>query len=338
MSRLDRRLTILRGKRNGAFDPDQYYLERARRTRSARQVRIRLRQMAPVVLLTPRWSQPERFLDDLATDLRIGEPGILARSLSLLPLHGRTQHQAWAWLAQAVTDFCGLSLDGPAWQAVSRHGFRTVLRNLFERAEESDARRCLMIHGMEHCHIDAMRDLIEVFDAHVHQTTGPRRFNLLLAGATESPRFEFAGAEPIVLPDFDDVEAVEVLVEHLGPAEPHRLRSIVALVGGIPAVLDALGAEPPSHLGDILHSPDAVWRVLGQLAIEIRQAFEIVAADDGLLQRLEHIARDGSVDEDHDVDGRLVRAGLVQTRRSPTGRGRVTTLRAPVFADLALAS
>lgn len=336
MNRLDRRLTILRGKRERAFDPDQLYYEKARRTRIARRVRGRLRRLEPVALITPRWSQPHRFLDDVATDLLIGEPSVTCRTLSLAPLHGRTQHQAWAWLVQAITEFCNLSLDGPAWQAVSRHGFRTVMRNLLQRAEISGMRRCLMIHGMEHCHVEALHDLIEVFDEHVRVTGEGRCFNLLLAGAIESPTFEFAGTRPILLPDFAEIEAVEILVEHLGPLEPHRLRSVVELVGGVPAILDALGAEPEGRLSEIVQDRSAVWRVLGNLALEIRSTFDIVAADSELMQRLETIAREGQVPEEPS-DFHLVRAGLIDTRQAQGG-GRVSQMRAPVFADLALAS
>lgn len=338
MNRLDRRLAILRGKREGAFDTDQYYLERARRTRISRQVRNRLRRMEPVALVTPRWSQPQRFLDDVATDLLLGEPAVTCRTLNLLPLHGRTQHQAWAWLVQAITELCGLTLDGPAWQAVSRLGFRTVVRSLLARAEASGTRRCLMIHGMEHCQVDALHDLIEIFDDHVRSTGRKRRFNLLLAGAIESPGFVFAGAEPVTLPDFSEMEAVEVLVEHLGPLEAHRLRSVVALVGGVPAMLDALGSEPEGRLSEIMQDREAVWRVLGHLALEIRSAFDIVAADSDLMQRLELIAREGPLPEEPEQDARLVRAGLVDTKPSKVGRGKLSDLRAPVFADLALAS
>ena len=64
MHRLDRRIRILRGKRNGAFDPDQYYLERASRAKVARKVRFHLRRMDPVVLITPRWSEARVFLEE----------------------------------------------------------------------------------------------------------------------------------------------------------------------------------------------------------------------------------------------------------------------------------
>ena len=45
MHRLDRRIRILRGKREGAFDKNQYVLELAFRARASRKVRMALRAM-----------------------------------------------------------------------------------------------------------------------------------------------------------------------------------------------------------------------------------------------------------------------------------------------------
>lgn len=333
--RLDRRLAILRGKREGAFDRDQYYLEHAERARAARKVRSLLRRMQPVTLVTPRWSQPRRFLDDVAVDLMLGEPAVRCRTLSLQPLEGRTPHQAWSWIVLAITEFCGLPIDGPAWQVVSRHGFRHVLRELLAKADEGE-RRCLMIHGLEHIHVEALRDLMEVFEDHVHHREGEARFNLALAGSIDAPHFEFGGMERIVLPDFSESEALEALVEHLGPLDLPRLRSVVALVGGIPALLDTLGGEAADRLSEVLADRRSVWRVLGNLAIEIQRTFDIVASDDRLLGRLEEIARNGPQPEDPSRDDALGRAGL--TRVDGPGVRRQTSLRAPVLGDLALAS
>lgn len=333
MNRLERRLAILRGKRQGAFDPDQYHFEHARRTRVARRVRTRLRRLEPVTLVTPRWSQARRFLDDLATDLAVGEPAVACRTLDCAPLRDRTRHQAQAWFVEALTEFCGLTLDGPSWQAVARLGFRTVVRSLLTRADATDTRRCLMLHGAEHIPSEALDDLISAFDEHVRAAGTSRRFNLLVAGRSGLPAFE--GQRHDELPDFAEAEAMEVLVEHLGPLEPHRLRSVVALVGGVPAILDALGAEPDHRLTDIVQDRDAVWRAIGRLANEIRSAFTHVASDGGLIRRFERIAREGPVPEEPERDDRLRRAGFVEVDRAVGGR--VSQLRAPVFADLALA-
>lgn len=330
--RLDRRLTILRGKRAGAFDRDQYYLEGATRARVARKTRCYLRNMQPVVLITPRWSQPRRFLDDVAVDLIVGSPSVYCRTLSFRPLDGRTPYQAWSWLVQAIVEFCGLTVQGDARRAESRHGFRVVMKELFRRAER-ESRRCLMIHAAEHIHVEALQDFISVFEDHLHHRTTSPGFNLLLAGAMDAPHLEFEGARRLVLPDFTETEALEALVEHLGPDNLPRLQSLVTTVGGIPAVLDALGTEASGRISDVVADRASFWRTLGSLGQEIRRTFDIVAGDPSLSARLQELARSGPLPPDSRRDARLLRAGLVHQIGKQAHR-TTTRLRAPVFADL----
>jgi hypothetical protein len=326
--RLNRRLAILRGKRQSSFDPDQYYLEAAPRARVARRIRVLLRRGSPVVLVTPRWTQTRQFLDDLATDLLVGTPAVECRTLSLAPLEGRTPHQAWNWLVQAVTEFCLLvGESGAAWRMASRQGFRHTLKTLFERAEEGP-RRCLMIHGLEHMHVEALRDLIEVFEDHLHHREGPGRFNLLLAGSIDAPHFEFAGLTRLVLADPSEVEAVETLVEHLGPKDAGRLRDLVDVVGGIPAVLDVFGTDASASIGGVIADRSSVWRALGNLALELRRAWELVSTDDTAGDRLLELAATSESLPSRPSDEALVRAGLVVTERGST------RIRARMLADL----
>ena len=332
INRLERRIAILRGKRDGAFDPDQRYLERAWRARVTRQVRVHARRMEPVTVVTPRWSQPRRFLDDLSADLLLGEPSVVARPLSLAPLQGRTPHQAWAWLVQAITEFCHLPLDGPAWQVVSRRGFRHVMAELFARAEEGDRRRCLMIHGLEHIHVEALRDLIAVFSDHVDQRAGEPRFNLLLCSGVDAEHFHFEGFRRVTLPDYGHEEAIEALVEHIGPREPGFLQALIEVVGGVPAFIDVLGSQP-QRLAEVVADPDAVWRVLGATALDLRNAVEIATANPDAAARLEHLAREGEAPPSP-IDTSLLDAGLI--RRDPVG-GR-TRLRSPLIAHLLIDS
>jgi hypothetical protein len=327
INRLERRIAILRGKRDGSFDPDQRYLEQAWRNRIARQVRVHARRMEPVTIVTPRWSQARRFLDDLSGDLLLGEPAVVARPLSLLPLQGRTPHQAWAWLVQAITEFCRLSLDGPAWQVVSRRGFRHVMAELFARAEDGE-RRCLMIHGLEHIHVEALRDLISAFSEHVAQREGEARFNLLLCSGVDAEHFRFPGFRRVVLSDYGDEEAVEALVEHIGPKERGFLEGIVEVVGGVPAFIDVLGSQP-QRLAEVVADPDSVWRVLGSAAVDLRSVVEIATADPDASARLEFLASEGSAPP-APTDHSLFDAGLV--RRDPLD-GR-TRLRSPLIAQL----
>jgi hypothetical protein len=123
------------------------------------------------------------------------------------------------------------------------------------------------------------------------------------------------------------------LVEHLGPLDRYTLQSVVDVVGGVPEILQRLGTLGTEALTQVTHHPESVWRVLGQLAIEIRGAFEIVAADSALSDRLEQLAKGGPLPQQPAQDFALMRAGLIKQ----SARNHTSQLRAPVFSKLALA-
>jgi len=137
-----------------------------------------------------------------------------------------------------------------------------------------------------------------------------------------------------MLADYGQSEAMNALVEQLGPQASHRLQTIVAHIGGVPAVLDALVAAGQSAVNAVVADPTSVWDVLTSLSPEIRQAFQIVRADHVLSERLETIAKEGLVPIDLLSDPPLEMAGLIH--RHPQRNDRVE-IRAPVFAALALA-
>lgn len=334
MNRLTRRIAILRSKKQyGAFDRNQYWQERTDRARAARKVRFHLRATQPVLMVTPRWSHAQRFLDDVAVDLGMGTPAIQARTLSLQPLAGKTLHQSWAWIVAAFTGFLEVELEGPAWQAVSRAGFRTVMSELFDAAQRGP-HRCLMIHAVENLSLEALDDLVKVF-AEYDMRTPDRRFNLLLAGVVDSPYLDVPSVARVVLPDFTVFEAVDALVEHLGPMDRARLESAVGVVGGIPALLEAIAAGTPERVAEVARSRDVMRNVVGPLADEVRGAMDVVNSSQPLNARLEHLARAGAQPSEQELDARLWLAGLVRFfRRDGVER---TAIRAPWFADLALA-
>lgn len=287
--------------------------------------------MAPVVLITPRWSRSYRFLDDVKVDLAIGRPRIACQTLSLEPLQGHTVHESWTWLVRAMSEFCELGIQGPVSQAVSRNGFRHVMSGLFDASTEGP-RRALLIHGLEHLHVEARDDLIRVFEEHVRRAQSARRLNLLLAGTVDAPSFAVRGASRLVLPDFAPQEAVEALVEHTGLVQRGQLDKVVKVVGGVPALVDAVGLAAENGEGLVM-SREALLRALGPLADEVRGAVAIVSSVEGLADRLDEVASSGPLPVDAEWDGMLERAGLVQS----TGARRPghVALRAPLFAELA---
>lgn len=333
MHRLDRRIRLLRGKRDGAFDPNQYYLERAFRARAARKVRLMLRRMQPVILITPRWSAAPQFLDDLTVDLAIGKPRIECRTLSMAPVIGRSVHEARTWVVRALQEFTGATVDGPVSQAVDRQGFRHVMAEMLSGAR-TGPRRALLIHQLEHLHVEARDDLIKVFEEHMAEFEDERRVNLLLAGSVDVPTFEMAGAERVVLVDYSGVEAVEALAEHSRPIERAVLQRAVDVVGGVPELLHRLGSNADERGGRIAENREEIFRDLGPLTDEIRGAIDIVEANELLASRFEEIAQLGPLPFDEQKDLPLVRAGLVQERYG--GRAARVEVRCPAFSQMAL--
>lgn len=329
MNRLDRRLRILRGKRNGAYSTDQVYFEAATRGRAARRVRMAILRLRPVLLITPRWSQVPRFLDDIALDLQIHSPPLESRVLSLSPLQGRPPHETWGWLVKGLTEFCEVEIAGRVAQAVNRQGFRAVLAQLFARTT-TNSPRALLMHGFEHLHVETRDDLLTVYRDHLETVGTNRRVVLLFAGAIDGPNFELEDAERIVLPDFGPEEAMEALAEYTGPTDRDRMSRLLDVIGGVPALIDRLGSDAEAN-GKVAIDRDLIWRALGSLAEEVRGAVAIVSSVDGLAERLDDIAKAGSLPEDAKTDRMLVRAGLLAVSGPP----RKVSLRAPMFAEIA---
>lgn len=330
MNRLERRTWLLRGKREGAYDVDQLWHEGAQRSRVARRLRVLLRRNDPVVLVTPRWSQPARFLDDLALDLQVGSPRVRARVLSLQPLQARSVVETWQWLVRAIAEFAPrAALNSRASQCVDRHGFRSVLDQMLTRTIVGP-RQVLLIHSLEHLHLEVRQDLWEAFSGHVEAAGAHRTFNLLLAGALEPQAFDIENTNRMVLPDFSHAEAIEAIVEHVGPVDSARLESVWNLFGGVPALIEQIGRA--SESSELSGDRDALWRALGPLADEVRGAVAIVSAVDGLGERLEEILKAGETPEISSSDRMLLRAGLLTERGQ---EARSVRLRAPVFAALA---
>ncbi len=192
--------------------------------------------------------------------------------------------------------------------------------------------RCLMLHGLEHAPLEAVNDLVHVFEQHRERNGSRRCFNLLLCGSVDSSLIDFDATEKILLTDFAREEALGALIELLGPDEPALLQEAIDLIGGVPALLDAVGQESRSVVREIIQNRDAIWRLLGKLASEIRGAIEIVTGDDTCAGRLELLVRDGPQHDTADADPTLIRAGLAL--RDP--RTDALRVRAPIFSDLAL--
>jgi hypothetical protein len=319
VNRFERRLVILRAKRNGCFDADQYLLERAVRTRAARKIRALLRQMRPIVLQTPRWSSPARFLDDVAGDLAVSAGTLEARMFEAHGAKGGDGRALWAFMISAFIDLCEVELDGPLHTAVDRRGFRQVLREVFERAQHGPP-RALMLVGVEQMALEARSDLVQAFEEHARTAGADRRVNLLLAG-TSTAGVSLEGAARLSLPDYGKLEAIEALVEYFGPVELSPLEAAAVQTGGVPAFIDAIGTQAGG--AGLPTDPDELWRALGPLADDVRSVVDIAAADPAVADRLEALSAGPGTRSA--VDGGLLGSGLVREG------DRLTHLRSPVL-------
>jgi hypothetical protein len=270
-------------------------------------------------------------LDELVVDLQIGRPRVACRVAPLGVVKGRHTHEVWSFLIRSLVEACHLELSGPVSQPVDRHGFVEVLSTLLDRTVDGP-RRALLLLGAEHLDVDTLRDVVGAWRNHAARHGAARRFNLLIAGAVALPKDDFGELETVVLPDLGIDEAVDALHEYLDRGTPAEVEISAALVGGVPALLHAVGLEAEKS-ARIPATQDGVWRALGGLADELRGVVDIVAADEQLAQRIEDVARAGMAPLNPTVDPKLVRAGLF--RVVPQHRLAHVTVRAPVLAQLA---
>ena len=312
MSRLQRRVehpSLVREQ--GSFNPDQHELEAAIRGRTSRKVRAHLRRMDPVVLTTPRWSEPQAFLEDLALDLAVGEPALGCRTVSFRPLKGRPVTEAWHFVMQVLAQ-----LSEREWTEVrtpsvaDRRGLRTVCRDLLLRAqdhrrEDAHPQVALLGHGAEHLPVEVVEDLGEAWARFAQEIPHDRRATLLLAGS------------------------VDALVGQAGPAGRRELEGAARFTGGIPALVTALGHGARGN-GSMPSGEAALLRAIGPLADEIRYAVDIASGKSELADRLDSLRRGDPLIEVPELDRPLALAGLLKRVRL-LGEDRVL-LRAPAIA------
>jgi hypothetical protein len=330
-NRLVRRVTLLKARRAGTFDPDQLYQEGAWRGRVARQCRVAMRRQRLLFLLAPRWSRPDRFLDELASDLLIGRPRVSCAVLPLAVVHGRAPHEIEGYILRAVAEVANLDPSGAAHQPVTRDGFREILAGQLAQTV-SGPQRALLLLGVEHVSLELVQDLYDTLVAHAAEVGERRRFNILFSGSVALPRGRFPEILQQMLPDYGPDEAAQAVHEYVDLASDRDADLAAALVGGVPALLHAVGVgAEKSH--DLPTTQEAIWECLGPLADELRAAVAIVAADQGQADRLEALARAGSSVVAPEIDGRLIRAGVI--RGVPRVRVARVVVRAPILAQLA---
>lgn len=326
-------------RRAQAFDAEQRFIETALRGRSARQVRACLRRMEPVFVVTPRWSRPQAFLEEIALDLAVGEPAIGCRTVGFRPHRGRAPASTWPLMLQILNQLGrGGGTTGMVATAVDREGFRAGVGEALEAAHQSSRHRlAVLLHGIEHMPVEVLSDLVEQWSAYRERHPEGLRVALLMAGSELPPWLSLPDLHRVELEDYSEAETIAALVARCGPMAPRRLMALARFTGGVPAMVEAVaemiaaGREglPVAASRGARLDVDLLLQGMGPVADEIRGAMDIVSARGELSDRLSTLSRDGAAPRAAS-DEALFAAGLLKRVRA-TGQ---VSLRAPALAAM----
>ena len=333
MTRIARKIARSKMNAPSCFDASQHFVEDALRGRAGRNVRAHVRRMEPVIVRTPRWSAPACFLEDLALDLAVGEPGIGCRTVNLQPLKGRKASESWQFTLHVFAQLGRREWrHRPPRMVADRGGFRFALMELIREAHQSAPHPvALLAHGAEYAPVEIIEDLAEIWGTYCQQYPVDRRCTLLLAGTSGDSWWPMAHAPRIDLVDYGSAEAAAVIVGQAGDVPFASLRKAAHFSGGVPGIVSAVG-ERVRQNANLPHEDDALFESLGGLADEIRGAVDIVHMDSALADRLYDLVSCESMAGAPEVDDALILAGLVRPVRSH-GQDHVE-LRAPAIATL----
>jgi len=315
------------------FDPAQHRLEQGIRGRAARRIRTHVRQMRPVIVAAPRWSNPAGFLEDLALDLAVGLPGIGSRVVDLRPLKGRRASEAWQFTLHVLGQ-----LGRQEWtrqipsMPVDRGAFRFALMELLEEAHRAaDHDVALLAHGAEHMPVEIIEDLNEAWVTYWATHPQGARCTLLLAMASGAGDVRIGPSTTIDLVDLGQMEAAYIIGGGVEGLDQTQLSAVARFTGGIPGLVTAAGKRVRSG-SELPEEPALLLHSLGPLADDIRGAVDIVQMDNVLADRLDSLLDGDPAPMVQSVDAPLQMAGLIRPIRAH-GTPHVV-IRAPAIAAL----
>jgi hypothetical protein len=329
MHRAERRMEMIKHRRDTVFDPEHVYIEAALRGRTARKVRNQLRRLEPVALLTPRWTSPQAFLEDIALDLAVGEPSMGCRTISFRPMMGRSTPEAWNFILRVLSELGGRESNAIP-MALNRRGFHIAAASLLDSAHDNaPCAMALLAHGAHHLPVEVLTDLTDVWSSYAQRARADRRCVVLLAGAVSTPALDVGNAARIDLADFGEAEAAATFLRQMGGMPFPILQRVSRFTGGVPALVDAL-SDGGTQLGHFpMHAGD-LFRMMGPLADDVRGAVNMAMTSPPLADRIHELANGEPRIEAPEVDDQLIMAGLIRRSRL-VGLPHVE-LRAPALA------
>ena len=333
------------------------------RGRDARRLRALITKMEPVVLMTPKWSNPRQFLDEMALELALGEPAIGCRTVSFQAVAGRGVVES----RQLCLHILG-QIGRRGWTEMSvamvsgRDGFRMAVLNLLELAHRESRQRLVLVgHDADALPAELVDDLSEAFFMYRANHPEGLRCTIVLSAAQDSKWLNLGGSERVTLSDYDEAEATLVVSQAHLSAQTGSLDSDstttsgslsdsvltgISNAGGIPAAVDALTAGVASgrshgantyalcglkQIGSNTHTGH-VNRELGVVYQEMREVIHMVSSHGALSDRLHMMKSLEIFPEAKEVDHQLTVAGLL--RREQRVDGVYVSLRAPMMAPL----
>jgi len=333
MARVARMIQTAKRTTPERFDQTQHFIEDALRTRAARTVRMHVRRMEPMVVRTPRWSNPSGFLEDLALDLAVGQPGVGCRTVNLRPLKGRKASESWQFTLHVFSQLGRRDWRHRAPQMVAdRGGFRFALSVLIEEAHQTVPNPvALLAFGAEFAPVEVVEDISMAWGDYVRRHPKERRCTMLLAG-TAGPEWWPMGAVPQVdLVDYGEAEAAAAIVGQVGNVPFPTLRKAAHFSGGVPGLVEAM-SDRIRRSNSVPSADDELLASLGTVVDEIRGAVDIVHMDSALADRLYDLIPGEPMDYAAEVDDSLALAGLVRPVKSH-GDKKVE-LRAPAISTI----
>lgn len=224
MKRFDRRKRLLAQKRNGAFDPNQYYLERDKNSRALRKIRVLLRKMEPVSLMGTAWDPRTSDILSMSSVLATGTPEVWMHLANCREIWNWDSENSEKWMVARVADALGLTSVSRSLSQLGGAGFQDCLWELIDHGQGRH-RSAICLHGFHQVHPATATAFGQWMSEYMRQTGAhDRMLTVLATGPTGSLKLE---ATEVIYPAWEGLECLDE-EDALGPA---RLR-LVTQTGG----------------------------------------------------------------------------------------------------------
>ena len=214
MKRFDRRKRLLAQKRNGAFDPNQYYLERDINSRALRKIRVLLRKMEPVSLVGTAWDPRTSDILAMSSALATGTPAVWMHLANCREIFSWDAENSEKWLLARVADALGLTSVSRGLSQLGSAQFQDCLWELVDQGQGGN-RSALCLHGFHQVDRSTAAAFSQWLTEYVRQTgLHDRLFTVLATGPKGSLNIR---ATEVTYPAWDGLECLDE-TDALGPA------------------------------------------------------------------------------------------------------------------------